>query len=344
MVTFDDILGQSKAIEWLQAAYLADRLPHGLIFAGPQGVGKATTARALAALFLCEKPPKARACGGCASCKVFEAQTHPDYHEVYRQLARLEKDVVAKETSIDVVRNYLVQPANLKTSMGRGKVFIVQEADRMTTAAQNALLKTLEEPGGRSIVMLLTDQPNALLPTIRSRCQLVPFASLDEQLVAKELVARGHSREDAQQGARLSEGSLGLALHWLEDGIVANGIELEKRLDALLAGRPWLDLPEWFKKAVETYSTQQIERDPLGSKDQATREGYALYLRLATRLLRQRLGEEQDPDTLEALCAGIDAATQAENFLDANVNIGLIFQQLGVRLESLYSRSAARSA
>ena len=341
MITFDDILGQSKAIEWLEAAYLGDRLPHGLVFAGPEGVGKGTTAKALAGLFLCEKPKKARPCGACASCKVFDAGNHPDYHDVYRQLIRLEKkDVVAKDLSIDVVRDHLVAPANLMSSMNHGKVFVVQEADRMNPAAQNALLKTLEEPHSRTLIILLTDQPNALLQTIRSRTQMVPFASLDPQLVVKELVKRGQSKPQAEQAARLSEGSLGLALKWLEEGVVEHGVELEKRLSAMLEGRPWPDLADWFKKVVEEYAAKQIERDPLGSKDSATREGYGLYLRLATRLLRERLSEEQDPEALEALCSGIDAAAQAENFLDANVNISLIFQQLGVRLESLYARSA----
>lgn len=341
MVSFDDIRGQAKAIRWLESAYLADRLPHGLVFAGPEGVGKGTTARALAGVFLCEKPTGARACGACPSCKVFEAGNHPDFHAVYRQLIRLEKkDVVAKDMSIEVVRNHLVQPANLKSAMNRGKVFVVRETDRMTTAAQNGLLKTLEEPAGRTLIILLTDQPNALLPTIRSRCQIVPFATLDEAVVVEELVRRGRSKSEAQEAARLSEGSLGLALRWLEDGVVANGVELENRLGAMLEGRSWPDLAEWFKKAVEGYAAKQLERDPLGSKEQANREGYGLYLRLATRLLRARLADEEDPEALEALCNGIDAAAQAENFLDANVNIGLIFQQLGVRLERLYARGA----
>lgn len=341
MVTFDNIFGQAKAIHWIESAYLGDRLPHGLVFAGPEGVGKGTTAKALAGLFLCEKPKKARPCGACPSCKVFDAGNHPDYHEVYRQLIRLEKkDVVAKDLAADVVRDHLIAPANLMSVMNRGKVFVVQEADRMTPSAQNALLKTLEEPAGRSLIILLTDQPNALLQTIRSRTQLVPFASLDGQLVVKELVKRNHPKPRAEQAARLSEGSLGLALKWLDEGVVEHGAELEKRLSAMLEGRPWPDLADWFKKVVEEYASKQIERDPLGSKDQANREGYGLYLRLATRLLRERLSQEQDPESLEALCSGIDAAAQAENFLDANVNVGLIFQQLGVRLESLYSRSA----
>src|SRR3954454_11202938 len=115
MKSFDDILGQDAAIEWLQRAYESDRLPHGLIFAGPAGVGKGTTAAALGALFLCEKPRAEGACGRCDSCRVFDAGSHPDYHLVYRQLVRLEKDTAkARDLAADVIRDHLVGPANRK--------------------------------------------------------------------------------------------------------------------------------------------------------------------------------------------------------------------------------------
>src|SRR5687767_14276862 len=121
MTTFKDILGQDSAIEMISRAYEAGRLPHGLIFAGPVGVGKATMARALATLFLCEKPKGAEPCGKCESCALMAAEpepTHPDYHVVYRQLIRLEKEQSkAIELSVDVIRDYLVGPPNLKPTM-----------------------------------------------------------------------------------------------------------------------------------------------------------------------------------------------------------------------------------
>src|SRR5215208_1978559 len=189
---FDDIFGHDAAIDFLRRALNADRLPHALIFAGPAGVGKGTTARALSKLFLCEKPQADSPCGKCDSCRVFDADNHPDFHLVYRQLIRLEKESSkAKALPVDVVRDFLVGPANRKPSMGRGKVFVVEEAELMNATAQNALLKTLEEPYGRALIVLLTDQPGALLPTIRSRCQTVRFGALDEQAVVRELVKRG---------------------------------------------------------------------------------------------------------------------------------------------------------
>jgi DNA polymerase-3 subunit delta' len=333
--TFDDIFGQDAAVEFLRRALRADRLPHALIFAGLAGVGKGTTARALGKLFLCEKPKDDRPCGKCDSCRVFDAGNHPDFHLVYRQLIRLEKESSkAKALPVDVVRDFLVAPANRKPSMGRGKVFVVEEAELMNPTAQNALLKTLEEPYGRALIVLLTDQPGALLPTIRSRCQTVRFAALDEQLVVRELVKRGIDKRLAARAAALSGGALGVALKWIEDGVIEPAEHLVAQIDALFKGRRPDDLPAWFKRAAEAYAEKQLERDELGSKDQATREGLALYLRLAAEHVRRKLAETPgDPDHLERACAVIDALARAETYLAANVNIPLTFQQLSAELE-----------
>ena len=91
MSVFDSIFGQDQAIAAISAAYRADRLPHGMIFAGPVGVGKGTVARALASLFLCEQPREMQACGRCDACELIRAGTHPDLHIIYKELVRLDK-------------------------------------------------------------------------------------------------------------------------------------------------------------------------------------------------------------------------------------------------------------
>src|SRR5437868_412052 len=102
LITFDNILGQSAAIDVLTSAYATDRLPHAMIFAGPRGVGKASAAAALGALLLCHNPKSTKPCGKCESCRVMAAGNHPDFHTVYRQLIRLEKkDLKARDLSID---------------------------------------------------------------------------------------------------------------------------------------------------------------------------------------------------------------------------------------------------
>ena len=341
MLTFNDIFGQDRAVGLLRRAYAGVRLPHGLIFAGPAGVGKATTARALGGVFLCENPdaPAALPCGTCESCRLVEAGNHPDFHVVTKELIRYHDKTgksKAISMSIDVIRPELIEPASRKAVMGRGKVFLVEQAETMTGQAQNSMLKTLEEPAGRALIVLLTDAPDALLPTIRSRCQLVRFASLDEPTVVRELVKRGVGQAEAAEAAHLAEGSLGVALKWLEDGVVVTARQLMELIDTLIAGKRLpADLDEWFRKAADAYAAKQLERDELASKDQATREGLGLYLRLAANRFRRRLAElepSQD-EAIERTCAAIDAVAHAESNLDANVNIPLTFQQLSAALE-----------
>jgi DNA polymerase III subunit delta' len=332
---FKNILGQPEAIHWLTRAYQSDRLPHGLIYAGPRGVGKGTAAAALAALYLCHEPDAKAAtpCGKCDSCRLLAAENHPDFALVYRQLRRIEKkEAVAKDLAVDVIREYLVKPANLKPALGHGKVFVIEEAELMNAAAQNSLLKTLEEPFGRTLIILLSDQPQSLLPTIQSRTQTVRFHALDQKLVAAELASRGADAATAQFAADLSEGSIGVALDWIRDDVIGAARELLHQLDELLAGRPADGLADWFKGASEAYAKKQTEHDENSSVDQGRREGISLYLRIAAHRFRRVLRESSDARVLDRACGALEAIARADDYLDANVNIPIIFQQLAQTL------------
>lgn len=332
---FSHILDQSEPIDQIMAAYRNQRLPHGVIFAGPEGVGKATTARALAKFFLCDEGEDAYAMG------LIDAQTHPDYHVITKELVRLtSKTSKATTLSIDVVRNHLVGPAMMKSATGKGKVFVVEEADLMQSAAQNSLLKTLEEPAGRTLIILLTPQPDDLLPTIRSRTQLFRFGQLRDETVFSQLKLKGIDPKTAETATKLVDGSLGTAIKWIEDGVIEQARELNAHLDGLLLGRPTADIGDWLKTAADAYAAKQVERDELASKDNATRAGIATYLRLAARHFRTNLRQSDDPDTLERLCQGIDAVNRCEMYLGGNVNISLALQQLGAALSDLFASTA----
>jgi DNA polymerase-3 subunit delta' len=333
---FDQILGQDAALNALRRAYQIDRLPHGLLFAGPIGVGKGTTAAALAALFLCQKPQADLPCGHCDSCRVFPSGNHPDYHVITKELIRYhDKTGKSKgiDLSINVLRPELIEPAGRKAVMGHGKVFVIEQAEMMNPQAQNGLLKTLEEPAGRTIIVLLTDQPGALLATVRSRCQTIRFAALSGSIVKEQLIGRGIAPDLAAAAAALSEGSLGESLRWIEDGIIPLAKELIGQLETIAAGSGAADLQEWFKKSAEDYAEKQLARDELSSKDQAMRQGYALYLRLASQYFRRCLSQTEDAEVMEQICSAIDAVVRAEAYLDANVNVALVFQQFGIALE-----------
>lgn len=323
---FDEIFDQGAAIAQIRSAWGSNRLPHGLLFAGPTGVGKHATATALATLFLCEKPTKdGDPCGRCEACRGMATGTHPDYHFVERRLVHLLKDSKARDLSIDVVREYLNLPAGRKAVLGGGKVFVVDEADRMSTDAQNSLLKTLEEPPGRTLIILLSDQPEYLLPTIRSRTQLVRFNALPDDRVRKELLKRGIAAEDAADAARFSEGSLGQAMRWLEQGIVAAAREMIAGIDALPAGAAALS--DRLQNFAKDFAEREVKRDEDTSADQAKREVLGVLLKVAANHFRRQL-PQADPETAERLCARIEATVAAERYIDGNVTPLLAIEHL----------------
>jgi DNA polymerase III subunit delta' len=325
---FSSILGQGSAVEFLSRALAGDRLPHGLVFAGPAGVGKASTALLLAKVFLADRPDDPESIDKVAP--LIDARTHPDFHYVVKEQVRdLEGKGKSKavDFSIDVVRERIVAPASRKSALGRGKVFLVEEADAMTTGAQNAMLKTLEEPAGRTLIVLLTESPGGMLPTIRSRCQLVRFGPVSETDALMVLRKRGIDPTVAANAIRLADGSPGVALRWHEDGVVARAPELQQMLDSGSG-----DLAAWFKAASDAYAERQLERDKLASEDAMRRNGVAVYLRIAADHLRRRLAESDDDDERDNLIDRIEAARDAEAHVDANVNVALVLQSVGMRV------------
>jgi hypothetical protein len=123
--------------------------------------------------------------------------------------------------------------------------------------------------------------------------------------------------------------------------VIDSARDLIALLEGIINGKGADGLQEWFKKAADAYAEKQLARDELASKDQAAREGLALYLRIAAQHFRAQLSDQPDADLLERLCAAIDATVRAESHLDANVSIPLIFQQLAVALENLFAPQRA---
>jgi hypothetical protein len=165
---------------------------------------------------------------------------------------------------------------------------------------------------------------------------------LDEAVVRRELEKRKIDKKTAADAAALSGGSLGLALRWIEDGVVDAARELTVQIDDLLHGNPPDNLPQWLDAAAKAYAEKQLERDELSSKDQATREGLTLYLHIAATRFRKRLAETSDSDDLDRACTAIDAVVRAEEYLNANVNVALTLQQLAVTLERTLASEAQR--
>jgi DNA polymerase-3 subunit delta' len=243
-VILSEIEGQERAIGILGRALAADRLGHAYLFAGPAGVGKRATALALARACLCAIAPGV-GCGTCPECRLIEVGSHPDVFVEDLARAQLEKPG-ASHISIDQMRRVRSQLA-MRPVRGPRKIGLVDPADRMTADAQNALLKTLEEPRGRATLVLVAANADALLPTIRSRCQLVRFAPLADDLVTRLLLAGGVDAEAARSAACLAEGSLDAAREIAAGDATERCAEIRERLDRLAR----MSIPEVLDFAAE---------------------------------------------------------------------------------------------
>lgn len=253
------LIGQADAEAEFLAAYNAGRLPHAWLIAGPRGVGKATLAFLIARFVLAQGDdskddgpglfgdplPKAKptsldiapehpvfrrvSSGGHSDLRVYE-------RTVNAKTGRLHRDISVEE--IRDVRSFL----SLTPAEGAWRVVIVDSADDMNSNSANALLKILEEPPKRALLLVITHEPGRLLPTIRSRCRRLWLGPLDDNAMRKLLSSRAPqlSTDDVTLALHLAEGSIGRALELAEDG----GIELFREVRDLIAKLPRLDLIE----------------------------------------------------------------------------------------------------
>ena len=169
---FDSIIGQTEVISALKNSISSDRVGHAYIFTGPKGIGKRTVARAFSSMLLCENCKDNGNCNECLCCRLFKDGTNPDFCIIEPEGASI------KIEEIRVIQSDII----VKPLYSKRKVYIISEADLMTTQAQNCLLKVLEEPPGYAVIILTTTNSNSLLETIRSRAIKVNFKknTLDE--------------------------------------------------------------------------------------------------------------------------------------------------------------------
>jgi DNA polymerase-3 subunit delta' len=235
-VRCDPPLAHGAVLNGLWRAARGSRLPHGLAFEGPSGIGKFLTARRLALGLLCAEGP-GDPCGACGPCKRVTSGdrrgNHPDLHVVdpiaeEEETIKVER-IAEREGGAESVESFL----GLRALEGGWRIVLVRDAQRMTPGAQNALLKTLEEPGDATLLVLVTHRPERLLDTIKSRCVRMRFARLGKDDTARLVRAGGVDARAAGRLARLCAGSPGDAL-----GLAARGgVELDRILADVVAGR-----------------------------------------------------------------------------------------------------------
>ncbi len=235
-MTLAAVQGQARAVGALRSALQQGALPHACLFAGPSGVGKELAAVGLAQALLCREAP-GEGCGRCSTCQRVQRFAHPDVlwlmpeeEQVRRRLAGRSDftHVPSRDVRVEQVRQ-LQERLSLRGLESPRKVVLVLSAEAMNPAAQNAFLKTLEEPPADTTLVLVTSAPDRLLPTLRSRCVRYGFSPLPRALVAAHLAkARGLDAAQAEAVAALADGSL-------ERALALNPEQLERRRTTIRA-------------------------------------------------------------------------------------------------------------
>jgi DNA polymerase III subunit delta' len=365
-MSFREIFCQDRAIDTLQRAYASGRSAHAYIFAGLEGVGKFRTACEWAKLLLCQEPVVedgfADSCGSCASCRLFEAGSNPDFNHVYKELLEYTEGNKDKKTPvdlpIDVIREFLIAKASTRPTLSKRKIFVVSEAERLNASSQNCMLKVLEEPPPYCSIVLLCTRLEKLLATTRSRCQIVRFGPIDESRIIEKLKNVGLEEKPAQYFSRLAQGSLGTACRWAQ--LEFAGADLYGAKKKLLSSLVGYELAGALDLAQEVLGRGKKIADVWAELDKATsradinrRAARTLILMIISALydaMRLNAGTAGEPVNfdqkrqVEELAARFDAERAAEkiaecyrmlSWIESSVNEKLIFEQLLLNLADL---------
>lgn len=358
-MSFKQIFCQDKAIELLQRAFTSGRAAHAYIFAGPEGVGKFRTAGEWAKLLLCHDPvienDFAESCGKCRSCQLFETGSHPDFNHIYKELREFTEDGRGKGPPVDlpisVIRDFLIAKVSIRPSLSRRKVFIVSEAERLNTSSQNSLLKVLEEPPLYCCIVLLCTRLEKLLPTTKSRSQIIRFSPIAEDKILESLEVMGLDSKRARYFARLAEGSLGIACQWARLELAGSKLyKIKKELVCSLADyelADTLDLAEELLDKRKKITDVWTELDKDTSKTDINRRAAKTLIRMIISafqdVMKQRLqlAEEavnfDQKEHIRKMAGRFDPEQSADkiadcsemmHWIESSVNDKLIFEHL----------------
>ena len=258
-VDFRKLAGHKSTLKSLHGGGRQQPFP-SLVFSGPSGVGKRLAGVWYAAFLNCLSPEVEAPCGDCPACRKIVGSGHPD---VQYLTVPESKTVIGVGEVREAIHQLQYSPFE-----GNFRVLIMENAERLTDEAQNALLKTLEEPPSRAVLVLVTPLFGALIPTVASRCRAVRFQILSEVEVMAHLTAQGVEEEKARSLARLCRGSLGMALD-----LLANPESLTRRDESIGLFLPLLGQDLW--NATET--AQKLDKLKTGGLDSVLALGAGVY-------------------------------------------------------------------
>jgi DNA polymerase III subunit delta' len=333
-----EVVGHEHARSLLEHAAVTGQISHAYLLTGPERIGKTTLAIAFATLLQCtgRQPDDAAPCGVCASCRKIAHGNHPDVELV---MPPADKVWLPVERVREVVR-----AANLAPYEGRWRIFILPRAERMQAPTANALLKTLEEPPPHVVLLLTTDDPSLLLPTILSRCQLLPLHPLPTDMVAAALRERwGVAAEAAAELAGLAGGRLGWAVEAHEQpALLERRATLQRDILALAVATRDSRMRQVAALAPDAESARQaVEEWTLWWRDVVLAAAGVTRLNATgpAREQAERLGRTVGAPAAEAFLRRLIAARQQ---LEQNANPRLTLEVLA--LDMPLAQSATRPA
>ena len=322
MSGFKDVVGHSEIIQYIQNAVTEDKVSHAYILNGEKGSGKKMLASLFAQTLQCEKGGT-EPCYECHSCKQAVSGNHPDIIWVTHEKPN--------SISVDDIRVQINGDIQVKPYNGKYKIYIVPDADMMTVQAQNALLKTIEEPPAYAIILLLTENANSLLPTICSRCVMLKLRNIKDQLVKRYLMEQLQVPDyKADVCTAFAQGNIGKAAmlagseHFNE--IKDEAVRLLKNIDTMELG----DLVEAVKRisAYKIEITDYLDILMIWYRD-------VLIYKATMNIDRLIFGEEIDSirerakkSSYEGIETILEALEKAKARLRANVNFDLVIELL----------------
>lgn len=321
MANFKDIIGQESIKKHLQTAIKTGNLSHAYIINGEYGSGRQTIASALAKTIQCQsKTDDTDACGVCTSCKQAESHNHPDI-----------KYITHDKTSISVndIREQLNNDISIKPYSSEYKIYIIPDANKMTEQAQNALLKTIEEPPVYAIIILLTENCDSLLPTIRSRCVTLTINPVEKDKICTYLENKFQLEpEQAQIAANYCQGNIGKAIRFASS---SDFIEMKNQVLKLLKNLDSMDIASIID-TIKEFSTHKNDindyldlmllwyRDVLMLK--VTKDANLLLYSDEYSAISEQ-ATKRDYENIENIIAAID---KAKVRLKANVNFDVTIE------------------
>lgn len=326
-MSFADIIDHKSAIKILQKQIKSSRVSHAYLFTGKEGVGKKRLAIQFAKALFCREIV-ADSCDSCITCRKIEHSNHPD-------LKNIEIDDDSRQLKIDQMRE-MQKELVYKPYEGQRKIYIINDADRMTSQAANSLLKTLEEPPSYATIVLLAEDVNKILPTVFSRCQHIKLSVISRDKIKEFLLREGIKKEKVELLSRLANGSPGRALKLSTDEELfarrkevltslvklhkVNKVELFKFADSMeelcKQGFPLLDLLSNWYHDIMMYK-HDSESNNIVNYD-----------------YKENIKEEAELYTIDELISILNLINDYQQYIDHNVREDLVLQVLLLKIRN----------